>query len=125
MSTDAKNIIVNLLNRNPSKRLGAGQDGADEIKRHPFFQNIDWEKVGTRQMQVPPPRYTTQHYKDQFRNVVCTEEQRRDIFEDFNEIESANNRQIEGWSFVGEQAQQALQEKQQPNKTGQLASVRN
>jgi len=34
MSADARNLIVNLLNRNPSKRLGAGQDGADEIKRH-------------------------------------------------------------------------------------------
>ena len=59
MGNDAKNIIVNLLNRNPSKRLGAGQDGADEIKRHPFFADIDWDKVGNRQMQVPPPRFTT------------------------------------------------------------------
>jgi len=64
MSADAKNIIVNLLNRNPSKRLGAGQDGADEIKRHPFFQDIDWEKVGLRQMQVPPPRSTATAYKE-------------------------------------------------------------
>lgn len=48
MSTNAKNIIVNLLNRNPSKRLGAGQDGADEIKRHPFFSGIDWDKVASR-----------------------------------------------------------------------------
>lgn len=37
MSNDAKNLIVHLLNRNPSKRLGAGPDGANEIKRHPFF----------------------------------------------------------------------------------------
>ena len=58
MSNDAKNIIVNLLNRNPSKRLGAGQDGADEIKRHAFFENIDWEKVSLRQMEVPSPKAT-------------------------------------------------------------------
>ena len=45
MSADARNLIVNLLNRNPSKRLGAGQDGADEIKRHQFFIDIDWDKV--------------------------------------------------------------------------------
>jgi len=30
------------LNRNPSKRLGAGPDGAEEIKKHPFFRDIDW-----------------------------------------------------------------------------------
>jgi serine/threonine protein kinase len=48
MSSEAKNLIVNLLNRNPSKRLGAGQDGAEEIKRHPFFADIDWDKVLNR-----------------------------------------------------------------------------
>jgi p90 ribosomal S6 kinase len=58
MSPEAKNLIVHLLNRNPSKRLGAGADGADEIKRHPFFDGIDWEMVANRKMPVPKPRYT-------------------------------------------------------------------
>jgi serine/threonine protein kinase len=74
MSNEAKNLIVHLLNRNPSKRLGAGQDGADEIKRHPFFDSIDWNKVANKQITVPKPRYTLQQYKEQFKNVVCTEE---------------------------------------------------
>lgn len=42
LSEDAKNLIVSLLNRNPSRRLGAGPEGADEIKRHPFFKDLDW-----------------------------------------------------------------------------------
>jgi len=58
MTTEAKNLIVNLLNRNPSKRLGSGQDGSNEIKRHPFFDGIDWELVSKRGLQVPKPRYT-------------------------------------------------------------------
>ena len=58
MSNEAKNIIVHLLNRNPSKRLGAGADGADEIKRHPFFEGLDWDAVAMRIMPVPKPRYT-------------------------------------------------------------------
>lgn len=37
MSPEAKNLIVHLLNRNPSRRLGAGSEGSSEIKRHPFF----------------------------------------------------------------------------------------
>jgi serine/threonine protein kinase len=64
MSNEAKNLIVHLLNRNPSKRLGAGQDGAAEIKRHPFFDGVDWSKVAARQIQMPKPRYTLQQYKD-------------------------------------------------------------
>ena len=102
MSNEAKNIIVHLLNRNPSKRLGAGHDGADEIKRHAFFEGVDWDKVANRQNPVPKPRYTMQQYRDQFRNVVCSEEQKRNIFEDYEEIDSVNNKQVEGWSFVGE-----------------------
>ena len=43
LSEEAKNLIVSLLNRNPSKRLGAGPDGADEIKKHPFFKDLDWQ----------------------------------------------------------------------------------
>ena len=31
ISTDAKNLMVSLLNRNPTKRLGAGPEGALEI----------------------------------------------------------------------------------------------
>lgn len=58
MSQEAKNLIVHLLNRNPSKRLGAGAGGAHEIKMHPFFANINWEEVGGRNLTMPAPRYT-------------------------------------------------------------------
>lgn len=48
MSHDAKSIMVGLLQRDPSRRLGAG--GADEIKRHPFFsKHIDWHRYALRQ----------------------------------------------------------------------------
>lgn len=42
MSHDAKRLIAALLERDPVKRLGA--NGADEIKRMPFFAKIDWKK---------------------------------------------------------------------------------
>jgi protein-serine/threonine kinase len=43
------------LNRNPNRRLGAGATDAEEIKKHPFFDTIDWEKVLSRQYEVPRP----------------------------------------------------------------------
>ena len=58
MSVEAKNLIVHLLNRNPSKRLGAGEQGANEIKKHPFFAKIDWTQVGARELQVNKPQMT-------------------------------------------------------------------
>lgn len=60
MSLEAKNLIVHLLNRNPSRRLGAGPEGAEEIKRHQFFAEIDWNEVAQRRLQVPKPKASVQ-----------------------------------------------------------------
>jgi hypothetical protein len=32
-----------MLNKEPKYRLGAG--GADDIKKHPFFSDINWEML--------------------------------------------------------------------------------
>ncbi|CAJ1956044.1 unnamed protein product [Sphenostylis stenocarpa] len=39
-----KQLIYLLLQRDPSKRLGA-REGANEIKQHPFFQGVNWALV--------------------------------------------------------------------------------
>lgn len=43
MSKNAVDFILNLMNRNPSRRLGA-ERGASELKSHPWLSNIDWSK---------------------------------------------------------------------------------
>lgn len=55
LSTEAKNLIVALLHRNPSKRLGGGPNGANDIKAHPFFENVDWHVVKERKLPCPKP----------------------------------------------------------------------
>jgi hypothetical protein len=56
--------------------------------------------------------------------VVCTEEQKRDIFEDFKELNSGNSRQVEGWSFVGAELEPARRRQkspfQPPNNSNQI-----
>ena len=46
--------ILQLLNRKLEKRLGA-RDDAEEIKRHPFFTDINWEEVYQRKLVLPKP----------------------------------------------------------------------
>lgn len=45
-----------MLNRNPNKRLGAGKEDADAIKKHPWFCGIDWNVAKARGLKVPKPK---------------------------------------------------------------------
>ena len=56
MSENARSLILQLLNRNPSKRLGAGPRDSDEIKEHPFFDGVNWDDVIQRKLPVPAPK---------------------------------------------------------------------
>lgn len=48
----ARSILTGLLNRDPSQRLGV--NGAEEIKRHPFFaQHIDFERLLRKKIRPP------------------------------------------------------------------------
>ncbi|TFY78076.1 hypothetical protein EWM64_g5935 [Hericium alpestre] len=52
MPAEAQSVIAQLLQRDPSRRLGA--NGGEEIKRHPFFsRHIDWHRL--MQKKIPPP----------------------------------------------------------------------
>jgi len=53
MSNDARDLILNLLNRNPRKRLGAGESDAEQIKEHAFFKDVNWEDVYNRKLDMP------------------------------------------------------------------------
>uniref|UniRef100_A0A8D0B2P5 non-specific serine/threonine protein kinase n=1 Tax=Sander lucioperca TaxID=283035 RepID=A0A8D0B2P5_SANLU len=53
LSSEAQSLLRNLFKRNPGNRLGAGPDGVEEIKRHQFFNTIDWNKLFRR--EIPPP----------------------------------------------------------------------
>ncbi|CAF1042341.1 unnamed protein product [Rotaria sordida] len=53
VSERARNLIEQLLRKLPSERLGSGPEDVDEIKRQPFFDPIDWEKLEAR--KIPPP----------------------------------------------------------------------
>ncbi|XP_044527815.1 ribosomal protein S6 kinase alpha-2 isoform X1 [Gracilinanus agilis] len=53
LSIEAQSLLRALFKRNPSNRLGAGLDGVEEIKRHPFFVTIDWNKLYRKEIKPP------------------------------------------------------------------------
>ncbi len=50
-SKHAKDFILKLLNKAPSKRLGAA--GANEVKSHPFFEGIKWDDLLKKKIPAP------------------------------------------------------------------------
>ncbi|XP_062952149.1 ribosomal protein S6 kinase alpha-2 isoform X1 [Cynocephalus volans] len=53
LSTEAQSLLRALFKRNPCNRLGAGIDGVEEIKRHPFFGTVDWNKLYRKEIKPP------------------------------------------------------------------------
>ena len=50
-SKESKDLLKGLLERDPNKRLGSSREGAEEIKRHPFFRDIDWDMLYHRKVE--------------------------------------------------------------------------
>ena len=45
VSQKSRSLLLQLLERDPNKRLGSDYDDAEEIKQHNFFEGIQWMKV--------------------------------------------------------------------------------
>jgi protein-serine/threonine kinase len=76
LSTEGRNFVKGLLNRNPKHRLGAKGD-AKELKEHPFFHDVDWEALSRKQV-IPPfkPKLKsdtdTSNFDPEFTNANAT-----------------------------------------------------
>jgi serine/threonine protein kinase len=60
VSMQARGILKNFLCRDPLRRLGV-RGSIQQIREHPFFENLDWEKLVKRQL-IPPwlPKQSSQ-----------------------------------------------------------------
>ena len=52
IGSEARSILTSLLDRDPTRRLGV--NGAEEIRKHPFFvKHIDFKKLLQKKIQPP------------------------------------------------------------------------
>ncbi|XP_028273308.1 serine/threonine-protein kinase N2 isoform X2 [Parambassis ranga] len=53
LSPESVSLIQKLLQKNPEMRLGAGEEDASAIKRHKFFQGMDWSALLAKKVSPP------------------------------------------------------------------------
>ncbi|XP_068222006.1 cAMP-dependent protein kinase catalytic subunit PRKX-like isoform X2 [Palaemon carinicauda] len=53
LDATAKDLFKKLLTQDRTKRLGNMKNGAEDVKKHRFFKNTDWEDVFQRKLKPP------------------------------------------------------------------------
>lgn len=53
LSEEAKDLCAQLLQKDPTKRLGSSEADAEDIMMHPWFSCIDWAKISSKVLAPP------------------------------------------------------------------------
>ncbi|ODV64131.1 Pkinase-domain-containing protein [Ascoidea rubescens DSM 1968] len=97
----AKDLISNLLSRDPEKRLGNGENGANDIKNHKFFQIIDWNKLVEKKYTPPFKPPVSDAFDTSNFDIEFTSERPADSLVD-DYLSKSVQKQFEGWTYIGE-----------------------
>jgi len=103
MSKEAIAICKGLFTKNPQKRLGSGDDGNDQIKRHAFFRRIDWPRIETKGVQAPfKPRIDGPNDTSNFDHEFTSEAPKLTPLDKYF-IMNLDQSEFEGFSFVNQE----------------------
>ena len=95
---DAKDLLIGLLSRDPTRRLG--RNGADEIKNHPFFSQLSWKRLWMKGY-IPPykPRVSSAADTSNFDQEFTKEKPVDSVVDEY--LSESVQKQFGGWTYVG------------------------
>ncbi|KAK0526466.1 Serine/threonine-protein kinase [Tilletia horrida] len=102
---DARDLLVQLLERDPRKRLGSQANGAQLIKAHPFFsKHIDWELLLAKKVQPPfKPAVASAIDTSNFDPEFTSEPAMDSVVDDGHMLSATMQEQFVGFSYTGPQ----------------------
>lgn len=100
LGAEVADFIGKLLNKDPEKRLGGNRTDARDVKAHPFFRTVDWEKLAAKLVPAPfKPEIRhpldTSNFSEEFTNMVPTDSP--------SEVPANHHMLFRGYSFVAQE----------------------
>ena len=83
-SDELKDLLLKLLNKNPYKRIGLSNK--DELKNHPWFKDIDWDKLSRKGINSPLNLVVMKKEIEENYNYIINEEKDENIINNENII---------------------------------------
>jgi len=96
-NTDAQDLLIKLLQKDPQYRL----NDAQAIKNHPFFKDIDWNKL-LNKSYLPPFKPNVENLLDtsNFDQDFTNEKPQDSVVDDF--LTESVQKQFGGWTYNGD-----------------------
>lgn len=99
-----RSLLVSLLQKDPELRLGHGPEDAAEIKAHPFFSDIDFDKL--RRKEIPPPFIPTPDTPEEttknFDEMFTSKPARLTVEVTSDMLEEVTLPKFDGFTYTGE-----------------------
>jgi serine/threonine protein kinase len=75
-SEELQDLLIKMLDHDPKKRLGAPElGGIDSIKKHPWFEEINWDKMFKKEYKPPiRPKVKNEHDTKNIDGVFLNED---------------------------------------------------
>jgi len=100
ISDNAKSLLEGLLTRDPEKRLGS--HGGTEVKHHPWFGDIDWDKLVRKEIDPPfKPKVKSADDTSQI-DPTFTRERAIDSVPDPSVLSDSVQGNFEGFTYVAD-----------------------
>ena len=87
----AKDLVRKLLVHDRTKRIGNLRNGAEDVKTHQWFEELDWEDVFNKKLKPPfVPKVKSEwdtsnfeDYSDEDLEIEAVTEREANVFDDF------------------------------------------